>query len=71
MLVEQFERQVLAERQVAAIYNASGNYEQQPLPGLREQRELLDSALNEEPDLTPTSVADLDQLELRQVLGVA
>lgn len=65
------ERQVIADRQIVATYNASGHFEERPLPNFYEVREQFDAALTEEPSLVPTSVADLEQMELRQALGVA
>jgi hypothetical protein len=72
LLLDQVERHALAERQVAAIYNAGGNYEPQPLPELHEWRDRFDAALHEEPaDVMQMTEADIAQLELRQALGVA
>ena len=71
LLVEQLERQVIADRQIVATYNASGHFEDRPLPNFYEVRQQFDAALVEEPSLIPVSVADLEQMELRQALGVA
>lgn len=63
------ERQVLADRQIVAVLNASGRYEERPLPTIVEQRALLDAALVEEP--RALTVVDSEQWELRRALGVA
>jgi len=63
------ERQVLADRQIVAVLNASGHYEERPLPTIAEQRALLDAALVEEP--RTLTVVDSEQWELRRALGVA
>jgi hypothetical protein len=70
LILDQLERQVLADRQVAAALVAGGYRDSKDgLPSLHEQRERLDAALVEEP--TPLTPADLDRLELLRVLGVA
>lgn len=67
LLVEQLERQVTADRQVAAVFIAAGAKKVE-LPQLPEQRRLLEAALVEEPRVL-TSV-DSKQMELRRALGV-
>lgn len=71
ILTEDLERHVLAERQVAAVYQASGRYEPMPLPTLLESRTRFEEALVAEPVRVAVSALDREQLELRQVLGVA
>lgn len=70
MLIEDLERFVLAERQVAAVIQASGRYKESPLPSLAETRQKFEDSLSAEPKTAPTGI-DLEQLELRQALGVA
>ncbi len=68
LLLDQMERQVLADRQVAAVFMAAGGKDVD-LPSLVEQRRLLDEALVDEP--RAVSQADSEQMELRRALGVA
>jgi hypothetical protein len=67
-LLENLERQVLADRQVAAVFMAAGSKDM-TLPTFAEKRALFDAALVEEPK--PVSQVDSEQMELRRVLGVA
>lgn len=50
-----------------AVHNASGNFEQRPLPSFVEHRALLDASLVEE----ASARVDDEQMQLRRVLGVA
>lgn len=68
MLLDQLERQTLADRHVAAVFMAAGA-EGVDLPTLMEQRRLLDDALVA--DLKPADEVDSEQMELRRALGVA
>lgn len=68
LLLEQLERNVLADRQVAAVFMAAGSKDVQ-LPQLQEQRAVFDAALVEVPK--PGKKIDAEQLELRRALGVA
>lgn len=67
LLLDQLERQVLADRHVAAVLMAAGAKDVK-LPVLHEQRELFDAALVEEP--SPTKQISTEQMELRRALGV-
>jgi hypothetical protein len=69
MLLDQLERQVLADRHVAAVLMAAGAQDV-PLPDFTEERARLDAALTEEP-ATVASHVEVEQLELRRALGVA
>jgi hypothetical protein len=68
MLLDDLERHVLAERQVVAIHNASGRYEERPLPTFHEARDRFDAALVEEPK---AAQIDSEEMQLRRALGVA
>lgn len=69
LLVGQLERQVLADRHLAVVMNASGRYRQEvPVPELGVHRRLLDEALVEVPRVL--SAVDSKQMELRRALGV-
>lgn len=69
LLLENLERQVLADRHVAAVFVAAGDKDTK-LPTFAEQRQLFDAALAEEPKPALGGV-DAEQMELRQALGVA
>ena len=68
LLVDQLERQVLADRQVAATLLAAGASGVE-LPDVADKRRLFDAALVEEP--RPVTPIDDEQWELRRALGVA
>lgn len=68
LLIEQLERNVLADRHVAAVFMAAGAKDV-TLPVLQEKRQLFDAALVEEPKVL--SVVDSERWELRRALGVA
>jgi hypothetical protein len=68
LLLDELERQVLADRHVAAVLMAAGAKDV-TLPSLQEQRQLFDAALSAEP--TPLTAVDSEQMELRRALGVA
>ncbi len=68
LLLDQVERQTLADRQVAAAFMAAGA-KGVDLPTFAEQRQLLDASL--EADLQAVEGGDSDQMELRRALGVA
>lgn len=67
LLLDQIERQVLADRHVAAVLMAAGAKDVK-LPTFQEQRALFDSALEAAPTFSRIST---EQMELRQALGVA
>lgn len=68
LLLDELERQVLADRHVIAVHNASGRYEEQPLPTFHERRTVFDAALVEE---ARTTDVDSEEMQLRRALGVA
>jgi hypothetical protein len=67
LLLDRIERQVLADRQVAATFLTAGA-KGVTLPDFEERRALFDAALVEEPR---ERLIDSDQMELRRALGVA
>ena len=68
-MLDQLERQTLADRHVAAVFMAAGAKEVD-LPTIADQRRLLDAALVD--DLkSAASEVDTEQMELRRALGVA
>jgi hypothetical protein len=69
LLLDELERHVLAERQIVAAHNASGNFEAVPLPSFIEYREMFDAALVEVPRADDS--VDAEQMQLRRALGVA
>lgn len=68
LLVEKLEAAVLTERQVCAALLASGRYEVE-MPSLHQARVDFDAALTAPPAVA--QVVDLEQWQLRRVLGVA
>lgn len=70
LLLEQLERQVLVDRQVAAAHNTSGRFEPVPLPSWHEHRQRFDEALEADPAVSPVSSLSVEQRELREALGV-
>jgi hypothetical protein len=71
LLLDQLERQVLADRHVAAVLMTAGA-EGVELPTLYERRAAFDVALVADP-VAPAVVSEVDseQMELRRALGVA
>lgn len=67
LLVEQVERQALADRQAAASLIAGGAKDVD-MPEVAERRALLEASLTEEPRVLSV---DSEQWELRRALGVA
>jgi hypothetical protein len=67
LLLEALERQVLADRQVAAVFIAA-RAEGVDLPSFAEQRARFDAALVAEPVAVQV---ETEQQELRRMLGVA
>lgn len=70
LLLDQMERQVLADRQVAAVLMAAGAKDVR-LPSLAEKRAEFDEALAAEPKPSAVSLLSDEQRELREALGVA
>ncbi len=71
ILLDNLERQVLADRQVAAVFIAA-RAEGVNMPSFHEERVKFDAALVADPqDRLPTSQVDVEQTELRRALGVA
>ncbi len=68
LLLERLERQVLADRQIAALQLVMSG-EGGDLPTLQETREAFDAALVAEPQ--QGTQVDAEQMELRRALGVA
>lgn len=68
LLLDRLERQVLADRQVAAL-QAVMSGQGGDLPSFDEQRARFDALLTEEPKAL--TVVDREQWELRRALGVA
>lgn len=69
VLLDNLERRVLADRQVAAVYIAA-RAEGVEMPSLPEERAKFDAALVETPRQVVTGV-NSEQSELRRALGVA
>jgi len=66
VLVERLERQVLCDRQIAALMRSES------LPDVGAERARLDAALAaDQPQQEAMSAAERDQLQLRRVLGVS
>jgi hypothetical protein len=68
VLLDYMERQVLADRHVAAVLMAAGA-KGVTLPDFEERRALFDAALIEPPQAV--SQVDGEQMQLRRALGVA
>jgi hypothetical protein len=66
--LEELERVSLAERQIAATLMASGRYEVAEPPRWAQRRQDFDEWLVSEPE--QLVVLDVEERELRQVLGV-